>query len=108
MLMLYAPLGICLFTVRLCIALNAFIAACVLPNAFEFRRLVFRVEEIECIALLSYRILLRFMCGVCGLIVQEKGCGRDEKCRVLVTNHVSQLDHTAVCLCCPCLVVKFV
>ena len=47
------------------------------------------------------------MCVILGMVVREEG-ERDPDARVLLTNHVSVIDHTAVELVRPCVLVRHV
>ncbi|KAK7865797.1 hypothetical protein R5R35_001262 [Gryllus longicercus] len=79
-LLLYAPIGLILVVLRTFIALQALVAAAVLPELSSVRRFV-----------------LRSMCVVLGIVVKEENVSqRNENARVIVSNHVSPCDHLAV------------
>lgn len=89
-LLLYSPVGLVLVLLRAFIALQALVAAAVLPELSAVRRFV-----------------LRSMCVVLGVVVKEENVSyRNENARIIVSNHLSPCDHLAVHLltCCvtPC------
>ncbi|KAK4306273.1 hypothetical protein Pmani_021895 [Petrolisthes manimaculis] len=85
-LMLYTPLGIILFLLRIFISLQLFLAACVLPHNTLIRHVVLRV-----------------LYSVLGLVVREESVeNRDTSCRIITTNHITPFDHLAVSIVLPC------
>lgn len=85
-LLLYTPLGIVIFILRLFISLQLFLAAAILPHNTTIRSVV-----------------LRALYSVMGLVVREE-CrkNRDDTCRVIATNHITPFDHLAVSIVLPC------
>ncbi|XP_077992624.1 lipid droplet-regulating VLDL assembly factor AUP1-like isoform X2 [Glandiceps talaboti] len=82
-LFFYFPIGIILATLRLFIGVQVFVISCILPRFLR-------------------SAVLRVMCGVLGLVVTTEGVEyRDKDVPVLVTNHISPLDHLAVDLVYP-------
>lgn len=70
-------------------------------------RLCFR--DIQTIAVLSccFRLIMRGMCGVLGIIVTQEGTdNRNKSAKVLVANYTSTLDHLAVDLVAPNILVS--
>ncbi|XP_071520096.1 lipid droplet-regulating VLDL assembly factor AUP1-like [Panulirus ornatus] len=85
-LLLYTPLGIVIFMLRLFISLQLFLAASVLPYDTFVRRIVLRV-----------------LYSVLGLVVREECLeNRDSSCRIITTNHITPFDHLAVSIVLPC------
>lgn len=55
------------------------------------------------------RFVLRVLYSVMGIIVQEKDClKKDEKCRILIANHLTPFDHLAISLVYPCISVSLI
>lgn len=80
LLFFYFPFGLSLAVVRFFIGCHAFLVACVLPKSSAFRRFV-----------------LRSMCIVLGIIVrQENHHYRVKNVKLIVSNHLTTLDHLAV------------
>lgn len=85
-LLLYTPLGIVVFVLRLFISLQLFLAAAVLPHNTFIRSIVLRV-----------------LYSVLGLVVREENRkNRDDTCRIIATNHITPFDHLAVSIVLPC------
>ncbi|XP_073420838.1 lipid droplet-regulating VLDL assembly factor AUP1 isoform X2 [Dendrobates tinctorius] len=83
LLLLYAPLGLCLFLLRLFIGAHVFLVSCVLPDC-AIRRL-----------------LVRIMSLVLGVLVSESG-DRDAAVKIFVSNHVTCMDHNVLSLLTSC------
>ncbi|XP_069601092.1 lipid droplet-regulating VLDL assembly factor AUP1 isoform X2 [Ranitomeya imitator] len=83
LLLLYAPLGLCLFFLRLFIGAHVFLVSCALPDC-AIRRL-----------------LVRVMSSVLGVLVSESG-GRDAAVKIFVSNHVTCMDHNVLSLLTAC------
>lgn len=82
----YFPLGLAICLIRIFIGLQTFLASCILPKTATIR---------------SY--VLRTMCFVLGIVVQEGEVKhKNRSAKVIVTNHVTMLDHLAVDLVFPC------
>ncbi|CAI5444448.1 unnamed protein product [Caenorhabditis angaria] len=80
----FFPLGLILLIIRCFIGVHAFLIACLLRKSNRIRSIV-----------------MRFMCCVLGIVVRKFG-ERDESAQVLVSNHISILDHLAIDLISPC------
>ncbi|KAG1700934.1 Ancient ubiquitous protein 1 [Nymphon striatum] len=53
----------------------------------------------------SVKKLLKWNCQLLGFFVEVEGeINRDEKVKVLITNHISSLDHIFINLVCPCVI----
>lgn len=90
LLAFYAPIGIIIFILRICIGLHVFLIASILPRFSILRRVVLRVMYI-----------------ILGIVITSEGSeNRDDDVGVLVANHVSVCDHLAVNLVLPCTVPK--
>ncbi|XP_075214709.1 lipid droplet-regulating VLDL assembly factor AUP1-like isoform X2 [Lycorma delicatula] len=86
-LLLYSPVGLALAVVRVFIAIQALIAAIILPEMS-----------------LARSIILRMICGVLGIVVDEKNTSvRDRSTQVIVANHITQLDFLAAHLATGCI-----
>uniref|UniRef100_T1IIU4 Lipid droplet-regulating VLDL assembly factor AUP1 n=1 Tax=Strigamia maritima TaxID=126957 RepID=T1IIU4_STRMM len=86
-LFLYFPLGIVLCILRIFIGINALIAACILPRMSLMR---------------SY--ILRTMCLILGIVVQEENTEeKNRAAKLIISNHVSIIDHLALDLVLPCI-----
>ncbi|XP_036291699.1 lipid droplet-regulating VLDL assembly factor AUP1 isoform X2 [Pipistrellus kuhlii] len=84
-LLLYAPVGFCLLVLRLFLGIHVFLVSCALPDS------VLR------------RFVVRTMCAVLGLVAREEDSGlRDQRVRVLISNHVTPFDHNIVNLLTSC------
>ncbi|XP_007523424.1 lipid droplet-regulating VLDL assembly factor AUP1 isoform X1 [Erinaceus europaeus] len=84
-LLLYAPVGFCLLVLRLFLGIHVFLVSCALPDS------VFR------------RFVVRTMCAVLGLVARQEDPGlRDQRVRVLISNHVTPFDHNIVNLLTSC------
>ncbi|XP_064603178.1 lipid droplet-regulating VLDL assembly factor AUP1-like isoform X2 [Liolophura sinensis] len=84
-LVMYFPLGIVLALVRFFIGLHTFLISKLLPKSLTVRRYI-----------------LRTMCVVLGIAVRTECAGkRSKSAKILVTNHISPLDHLAVNLVLP-------
>ncbi|CAB3403443.1 unnamed protein product [Caenorhabditis bovis] len=84
-MLIYAPIAIGTLILRVFVGFHVFVVACLLRKTTILRSVV-----------------LRIMCSILGLVVIDHG-KRDQKAKVLVANHVSILDHTAIDLVSPCL-----
>ncbi|XP_077334370.1 lipid droplet-regulating VLDL assembly factor AUP1 isoform X2 [Lithobates pipiens] len=83
LLLLYTPIGLCLFLLRLFIGAHVFLVSCVLPES------------------LIRRFLLRGMGSVLGLVVAESGRS-DWSVKIYVSNHRTHFDHSALSLLASC------
>uniref|UniRef100_A0A8C0FLV4 AUP1 lipid droplet regulating VLDL assembly factor n=1 Tax=Bubo bubo TaxID=30461 RepID=A0A8C0FLV4_BUBBB len=84
-LLLYAPVGLCLLVLRLFIGVHVFLVSCALPDS------VLR------------RFIVRVMCSVLGLFVRQNDPRlRDVNVRVYIANHVTQFDHNVINLLTSC------
>lgn len=82
----YFPFGVLLMFIRLFLGLHAFVVSCILPKSWPLRSGV-----------------LRILCSILGIVVtQENVEKRSEQAKVIVSNHVSPTDHTAISLVLPC------
>ncbi|GMS89089.1 hypothetical protein PENTCL1PPCAC_11264, partial [Pristionchus entomophagus] len=88
LLLLYLPIAIPLFLFRIFLGFHAFVVACILRKANLLRGYVLRV-----------------MCGLIGIVVTSSG-QHDPSCRVIVSNHVTHLDHLAIDLLHPCVLAS--
>ncbi|CAG2114469.1 unnamed protein product, partial [Medioppia subpectinata] len=88
-LVMYFPFGLCLFIIRVFIGLHALLIASLLPKKSSFRCFI-----------------LRTMCTILGIIIKEENASIDvkSKTRVIVSNHITNIDHLAVDLVMPCIV----
>lgn len=85
---LYFPFGLVLALLRFFIGLHTFLVACLLPKTAFVRSFI-----------------LRTMCFVLGIVVHESSeKHRNRSAKVIVTNHVTTLDHLAVDLVLACTV----
>ncbi|XP_072263106.1 lipid droplet-regulating VLDL assembly factor AUP1 [Pyxicephalus adspersus] len=83
LLLLYTPIGLCLFLLRLFIGAHVFLVSCVLPDS------VIR------------RFLLRVMSSILGVIITE--CEqRDPSIKIYISNHRTHFDHNAMSLIVSC------
>ncbi|KAM9330217.1 LOW QUALITY PROTEIN: lipid droplet-regulating VLDL assembly factor AUP1 [Gastrophryne carolinensis] len=82
LLLLYAPIGLCLVILRLFIGAHVFLVSCVLPDSAVSR------------------YLLRVMSAVLGVVVTETE-GRSPSARIYASNHVTHFDHNVVGLLAP-------
>lgn len=86
-ILVYFPFGLVLALVRLFIGLHTFLVACLLPKTASVRSFV-----------------LRTMCFVLGIVVHEgEQKHKNQNAKVVVTNHITVLDHLAVDLVLPCI-----
>lgn len=83
LLLLYTPIGLCLFLLRLFIGAHVFLVSCVLPES------------------LIRRFLLRGMGSVLGLVVAQSGRS-DWSVKIYVSNHRTHFDHSALSLLASC------
>ncbi|XP_071982578.1 lipid droplet-regulating VLDL assembly factor AUP1 [Engystomops pustulosus] len=83
LLLLYAPLGLCLFLLRLFIGAHVFLVSCVLPDSA------------------IRRFLVRVMSSVLGVVVSQAGQS-DPAVRIFISNHVSCIDHNVLSLLTTC------
>lgn len=85
LLLIYSPVGICLVFLRIFIGVHVFLVSCALPECF-IRRFVVRV-----------------MCSVLGMHVQQKNPRfRDKNTKLFLCNHVTEFDHNIISLLTPC------
>ncbi|XP_053313978.1 lipid droplet-regulating VLDL assembly factor AUP1 [Spea bombifrons] len=85
LLVLYAPVGLCLFLLRLFIGAHVFLVSCVLPES-DIRR-----------------CLTRAMSLVLGVVVLEaKRHARDPAVKICVSNHRTYFDHSVMRLLTSC------
>ncbi|KAE8628434.1 hypothetical protein XENTR_v10000010 [Xenopus tropicalis] len=85
LLLLYSPLGLCLFLIRLFIGAHVFLVSCVLPDS------VFR------------RFLLRVMSSVLGVYVSHSALRPlERRGKILICNHRTDFDHNIISLIAPC------
>ncbi|XP_028657370.1 lipid droplet-regulating VLDL assembly factor AUP1 [Erpetoichthys calabaricus] len=85
LLLLYAPVGLCLMLLRVFIGVHVFLVSCALPDS-PIRRFIVRV-----------------MCSVLGMFVKENNPHlRDKNVKVYICNHVTQFDHNIVNLITSC------
>ncbi|XP_066951618.1 lipid droplet-regulating VLDL assembly factor AUP1-like [Macrobrachium rosenbergii] len=86
-ILLYTPLGIVIFLLRLFVSLQLFLAASVLPYNTVIRSVVLRVLYVTL-----------------GLVVREESVEkRNKSCCVITTNHITPFDHLAVSIVLPCI-----
>ncbi|XP_019615147.1 PREDICTED: ancient ubiquitous protein 1-like [Branchiostoma belcheri] len=86
LLLPYFPIGLVLALLRVFIGLHVFLISCLLPRNSVLTRVV-----------------LKTMCAVLGIFVSSDGADQeDNRPRLLVANHVTELDYTAVNLVLPC------
>ncbi|XP_052821666.1 lipid droplet-regulating VLDL assembly factor AUP1 isoform X2 [Octopus bimaculoides] len=86
-IIVYFPFGFLLAVVRFFIGLQTLLVSCILPKFSPVRSFILRV-----------------MCAVLGFIViVDEHKRRDEKAKVIVTNHVSSFDHFTTALVYPSL-----
>ncbi|XP_040275428.1 lipid droplet-regulating VLDL assembly factor AUP1 [Bufo bufo] len=83
LLLLYAPLGLCLFLLRLFIGAHVFLVSCVLPDCA------------------IRRFLVRVMCSVLGVLVSQSG-EPDRARKIFVSNHLTFIDHNVLSLLTSC------
>ncbi|GMT18737.1 hypothetical protein PFISCL1PPCAC_28862, partial [Pristionchus fissidentatus] len=88
LLLLYLPIGLPILIFRIFLGFHAFVVACLLRKANLLRGYVLRV-----------------MCGLCGIVVTSSG-QPDPSTRVVVSNHVTHLDHLAIDLLHPCVLAS--
>lgn len=86
LVLLYVPVGVVIFILRLFISLQLFLASSILPYDTYLRSLV-----------------LRTLYSILGLVVREEYEDKKDKgCRIITTNHITPFDHLAVSLVIPC------
>lgn len=83
LLLLYAPLGLCLFLLRLFIGAHVFLVSCVLPDCAV------------------RRFLVRVMTSVLGVLITQSG-EPDPAAKIYVSNHMSCIDHNVLSLLTSC------
>ncbi|KAM3910230.1 lipid droplet-regulating VLDL assembly factor AUP1 isoform 2-T2 [Leptodactylus fuscus] len=83
LLLLYSPLGLCLFLLRLFIGAHVFLVSCVIPDCA------------------IRRFLIRVMTSVLGVLVSQSGAP-DPALKIFVSNHVTCLDHNVLSLLSTC------
>jgi ancient ubiquitous protein 1 len=85
-LLLYCPIGVLLIVIRLFLGFHAYLVNCILPGTSFLHQCVVRI-----------------LCTLLGFWITQDSVGdRNHTSRVIVANHVSPLDHTAVNLIQPC------
>ncbi|NP_955984.2 lipid droplet-regulating VLDL assembly factor AUP1 [Danio rerio] len=85
LLLLYAPVGFCLMLLRIFIGVHVFLVSCALPDS------------------IVRRFIVRIMCSVLGLHVQQNSPRlRDKTTRLYVCNHVTHFDHNIINLLTSC------
>ncbi|XP_035673002.1 ancient ubiquitous protein 1-like [Branchiostoma floridae] len=86
LLLPYFPIGLALALVRIFVGLHVFLISCLLPRNSVLTRVV-----------------LKTMCAVLGIVVSSDGPDHEHnRPRLLIANHVTELDYTAVNLVLPC------
>uniref|UniRef100_A0A3Q4B4X3 Lipid droplet-regulating VLDL assembly factor AUP1 n=1 Tax=Mola mola TaxID=94237 RepID=A0A3Q4B4X3_MOLML len=84
LLLVYAPVGICLMLIRIFIGVHVFLVSCALPESF-------------------IRFIVRIMCSVLGMHVRQKNPrSRDKNTKLYICNHVTEFDHNIINLLTPC------
>ncbi|CAL8268269.1 unnamed protein product [Boreogadus saida] len=85
LVLLYAPVGVCLMLLRIFIGVHVFLVSCALPESF------------------IRRFLVRIMCSVLGMHVRQKDpLSRDKNTKLYICNHVTEFDHNLLNLLTPC------
>ncbi|XP_066428901.1 lipid droplet-regulating VLDL assembly factor AUP1 [Eleutherodactylus coqui] len=83
LLLLYTPLGLCLFLLRLFIGAHVFLVSCVLPDCAV------------------RRFLMRVMTSVLGVLISQSG-EQDPAVKISVSNHMTCIDHNVLSLLTAC------
>ncbi|KAM8939645.1 lipid droplet-regulating VLDL assembly factor AUP1 [Pelodytes ibericus] len=83
LLLLYSPVGLCLFLLRLFIGAHVFLVSCVLPDS------VIR------------RYLVRVMSSVLGVFISQSGAP-DKTTKIYISNYRTYFDHNVMTLMTPC------
>uniref|UniRef100_H3CKP4 Lipid droplet-regulating VLDL assembly factor AUP1 n=1 Tax=Tetraodon nigroviridis TaxID=99883 RepID=H3CKP4_TETNG len=85
LLLVYAPVGICLMMIRIFVGLHVFLISCALPES------------------IVKRLIVRIMCSVLGMHVRQNNPrSRDKNTKLYVCNHVTEFDHNIINLLTPC------
>ncbi|KAJ3587399.1 hypothetical protein NHX12_010997 [Muraenolepis orangiensis] len=85
LVLLYAPVGVCLMLLRIFIGVHVFLVSCALPESF------------------IRRFMVRIMSSVLGLHVRQNNPrSRDPNTKLYICNHVTEFDHNVVNLLTPC------
>ncbi|XP_051514883.1 lipid droplet-regulating VLDL assembly factor AUP1-like isoform X4 [Myxocyprinus asiaticus] len=85
LLLLYAPVGLCLMLLRIFIGVHVFLVSCALPDS------------------VVRRFIVRIMCSVLGLHVRQNSLRlRDKSTRLYICNHVTHFDHNIINLLTSC------
>lgn len=85
LLLLYSPVGLCLMLLRIFIGVHVFLVSCALPDS------------------IVRRFIVRIMCSVLGLHVQQNSPRlRDKTARLYICNHVTHFDHNIINLLTSC------
>ncbi|CAN2390703.1 ubiquitin-protein transferase activator activity, partial [Pristimantis euphronides] len=83
LLLLYFPLGLCLFLLRVFIGAHVFLVGCVLPDCAV------------------RRFLVRVMTSVLGVFICQSG-EQDSAVKIYISNHVTCIDHNVLSLLTAC------
>ncbi|KAG7276919.1 hypothetical protein CRUP_010239 [Coryphaenoides rupestris] len=85
LVLLYAPVGVCLMLLRIFIGVHVFLVSCALPESFV------------------RRFIVRIMCSVLGMHVRQNNPrSRDANTKLYICNHVTEFDHNIINLLTPC------
>ncbi|TRY65170.1 hypothetical protein DNTS_028597 [Danionella cerebrum] len=85
LLLLYAPVGLCLMLLRIFIGVHVFLVSCALPDS------------------IVRRFIVRLMCSVLGLHVRQNSQRlRDKTTRLYISNHITHFDHNIINLLTSC------
>ncbi|XP_053560391.1 lipid droplet-regulating VLDL assembly factor AUP1 [Bombina bombina] len=85
LLLLYSPIGLCLFILRLFIGAHVFLVSCGLPDC------------------MVKRSVIRVMSSVLGVFVTQTGQQyRDQTSKICICNHRTHFDHSVISLITPC------
>ncbi|XP_028315060.1 lipid droplet-regulating VLDL assembly factor AUP1 [Gouania willdenowi] len=85
LLLIYAPVGICLVFLRIFIGVHVFLVSCALPESF------------------LRRFIVRIMCSVLGMHVRQRNPrSRDKNIKLFICNHVTEFDHNIINLLTSC------
>ncbi|XP_036407464.1 lipid droplet-regulating VLDL assembly factor AUP1 isoform X2 [Megalops cyprinoides] len=85
LLLLYAPVGLCLMLLRIFIGVHVFLVSCALPDS------------------LIRRFIVRVMCSVLGMYVKRSSPRlQDRNARLYICNHVTLFDHNILNLLTSC------
>ncbi|CAL8358323.1 unnamed protein product [Merluccius merluccius] len=85
LVLIYAPVGVCLMLLRMFIGVHVFLVSCALPESF------------------LRRFIVRIMCSVLGMHVRQNNPrSRDKNTKLYICNHVTEFDHNIINLLTPC------